>query len=499
MRPVKKTLWNNLDGFAILNGISIWDENYKNLLYTRLPGETNQDLKLRIERHQKTGTQATKQGLIDGLSNEFGLDSKNFFLKRKTFTLSYNPYPTDLVEEDIKVFYSLDNQTNWVEVGPQVMPSNYIESKKTKNGFIVWPMDNPVQHSKQFMYSNTIEILEDLPTCFIKIIYYLPIVKDDNTELVLFTDMCSVGDSEDLRFKYIVPEEQILDGNSIVAYTLNDIPEGIKNDFYFDKYTGHPKSKLYDIKSIIDDKHKHQWKDVRSDTCVWDVHKHYGSGVIPSFYDAYDGKENVPTSGFYKSNYTGGIEFYSDSLYMKEVYEEYGSGNPVPNWYPVVFPGKFYINGIPYYYFQNPIVSNISFNSGVATLPSGVDKGAHCILAKSGFYSVVGEDIIPNAYEDYEYFTGEDCQNAYSNIYRRRSNAIPEMGLDISLELGEYKIDYDNMKIYSSGITTATFIHDSTFIYSGVLLKHQLNPIYDHNKTFDNYFLHLTNVENEGI
>ena len=75
-RPIKKPVWNNIDAIGLLNGISIWDEQYQKLKYVRIPDETNIELRHKINNFRDNPVDGTiDQQLIIGLANELNLDS----------------------------------------------------------------------------------------------------------------------------------------------------------------------------------------------------------------------------------------------------------------------------------------------------------------------------------------------------------------------------------------------------------------------------------------
>jgi hypothetical protein len=123
------------------------------------------------------------------------------------------------------------------------------------------------------------------------------------------------------------------------------------------------------------------------------------------------------------------------------------------SWYIRIFPGRFYIDGIPFYYFEKPQKANIKFINGVASLPAGLDRGMYTIMAVSGYYdgstNNASGQYLDHVYEDYNYYVGIAGSICWSNIYRRRPNLKLGVPINISLQEGEYSIDFSNRKIYS--------------------------------------------------
>lgn len=496
-KPIKKQLWSNIDVFGLLNGIAIWDEQYQNLQYVRSPIEGPLDIRDKIKRHHDNPPNLTKQGLINGLSNDLGLTPYNT-LGSTIFELTVPPVPSgEAGVQDVFLSYQ-DSNGSWISVTPQVWNQGYQDAKANDYGFIVWQVDryNNLDTVKNFRYSNIIEIFGDFDdeTKF-KVVYPIyQIDEDNNRELVLFTDMDNPNNPEDTRFTYRKPYDPVL-GQDIVAYTLNDIPSGLVWNRYYDQGTGIAKDFLYVIKNHIDGKFKHRWNEISNNTAIWDIHKIYGSGHIPHFYDATIPVDTVPVIGDIPTGYfTGGVESFSESLYFKEI-EEVRTGG-VDHWYPVVFPGKFYLDGTPYYLFENMQYSNLEFTGNTASLPAGIERYHHTILVQSGFYanSYNDPDILTSGkiYEDYNYMTGDDGAGYWYDIYRRRPYLTASMGHEIVLDKGQYAIDFDNNQIHCSGLTKGTILWDNVTNPSGVRIEYDINPLNDKNITLEKYFVFLS-------
>ena len=139
-KPIKKQVWNNVDAFGLLNGISTWDENYLNLKYVRIPGESNIELRHKLNKFSEEQSPLygnLNQELIIGLANELGLDSYNI-IEQTSFDLNYVPFPYGAKgEQDIWVYYQEPNMDTWTEITPQLW-SEDVETSMPTSGFIVW-------------------------------------------------------------------------------------------------------------------------------------------------------------------------------------------------------------------------------------------------------------------------------------------------------------------------------------------------------------------------
>jgi len=495
-KPIRKNLWTNLDAIGLLNGLGIWDTQYKTLQYVRRPIDNNLDLRDRIIRSHNNPPGTTLQGLVNGLSNELGLEPYSLKTK-KTFYLSYQPTPIGTPnEQDIFAYYNISGV--WYELLPQVWSENYYDAKSNNYGFIVWQNDRyqNIEGLKNFEYSNIVEILQsDIPSnTEFKFIYSLKLLDEDNNITIHnYTDINNPNDSKDDRFTYYLPETPNKE-NQIIAYTLNSIPSNFRSNYYND--LGEAKDFIFTVRDHINTKYKHKWNDLRDSTCVWDIHLGYGSGHIPHFYDAVTPPIESEVDGYrYTSeSFNGGIESYSESLYVSDI-EISSDSNNREHWYPRVYPGKFYVNGIPYYLFENPQTINLTFNDGSCAIPTSLERYYHVILVNSGFYndSYSNPDSIIDGkiYEDYNYPVGYNGNNIYGNIYRKKSYIPNITNLD-DVSIGEYMIDYENSIIYAqsdSEVWNATLIYDAISIPSGTIIEYDLNPLNDQNISLESMFL----------
>jgi len=503
-KPVKRQRWSNIDIFGLINGISTWDDQYRTLLYVRNPSESTLDIRSKIFRNHNNPADLTKQGLLNGLCNEFQLDPYNV-QPLSVFQLTKFPSPSGEIDvQDIWVEYRDVNSTgDWNNIYPQVWGQTYLDNKQSKKGFIVWQNEKYINISgyKNFTYSNILEIMEDLPdNQELKISYYVKSV-DDNNNLILnkFTDIDNLEDQYNKKFIYKRANEIDI-ASGITVYTLNDIPTGLYYTYY-DLY-GRPKEQLYTIKEHINSKYKHTWGTMSNATVIWDVHKQYGSGNIPHFYDVAAPQNEIychsfaKENGYYYSGFIGGIDNVSQSLYFDQIVE---SGEAY-NWFFTLYPGKFYLDGTSFYMFENPGYASITFTSGQAILPSGVQRGAHVIIAKSGYYeeSCVEQDPFLSGYiyEDHTYPVGDGGESVWSYIYRRRGFMPSGVGYSVNLELGDYYIDFKNNLITANLLDDdATIIWENSLIPSGRIIAYDINPL--NNTTFSqqNYFIYLATKE----
>ncbi|MCK9428851.1 MAG: hypothetical protein M0R17_02420 [Candidatus Omnitrophica bacterium] len=508
MKPIKKQVWDNMSVFALLNGISIWNENYQSLKYVRKPYETNLDVRDNVLKSHDYKTDITQQGLINSIYNELDLIPYNV-LKKSIFYLSYNPVPSGNIEvQDISGFYKTSSGT-WNSIGPQIWSDNYFIAKQNKIGFIVWEdiKFNNISNIKNYTYSNVVEVFREFnDKTELKFEYYIQ-VKDsyDNINLIRYTDMNCQTDSNDIRYTYRFPTVSglNLDGD-IFCYTLGDIPSQIKHLYMDDN--NYPTQLYYDLKNYLDNKYKHRWDKITNNSCIWDINKNYGSGQINSFYDAL-APENHFSSSITHTGYYGGIESLSYSLHQSDFLEI--SGNQ--SWYLKLYPGKFYIDGIPFYYFENPQVSQLdlilSGNLYYSSIPSGLSRGMYTIASKSGYYDTYycnnsRDEFLSGVYEDYSYRTGFDGNKSWGDIYRKRPNINNNIGFQIDLDYGQYKIDFDNNLIYFNlpNITDynkVTFVWDNLLVPSGSILYYDLNPLNEQNLSLEKFFMYLSLVPNK--
>lgn len=493
-KPIKQQSWSRIDVLGLLNGISIWDDQYRELKYVRRPFDSSIDMRAKILNKHDNPVSTTKQGLINALSNEFGFQTYNV-TDKKTFELTYNPTVSGgATTQDVLGYYKIPGSDTWNTL-TQVWSDTYYQSKESKTGFIVWQNDKISSDfsEKNFTYSNLVEVLEDIPDMSeLKFIYYLVSYDEENKAYLLsFTDINNPNNPNDTTYTYRKKvSSPSLSG--IVAYTLDDIPENIYSGLYFSS-NGKPKELLYTIKNYINKKFKHTWGKITDRECIWNVHKLYGSGHIPHFYDAETPDNSSQYSGYY-SGYFGGIEELSDTLYPAEIIEQ---DEDAQQWYLKIYPGKLHVDGIPYYFFENPQIAHLDLSSGEATLPSGLTRGMYTILAKSGYYdnpyNGVRASYLSGVYEDYNYPLGDAGEVYWTHIYRHK----PYLETTVLRE-GEYNIDFSNQKIYANEVNDAIIIWEQVLEPSGIMLKYDLNPLNDQNLSFEKFFLFLTTGERNG-
>lgn len=501
-KPIKKQAWSKMDVFGLLNGISIWDSQYRELKYVRRPFDSNLDIRSKIYKQHDAPVDTSKQGLINAISHEFGFTPYNTSDK-KIFELTYKPTPSgDSDTNDIFGYYKEPGSSTWNTM-PQIWASGYTQAKESQLGFVVWQQDryNNIDGVKNFTYSNVTEVLHNIPDrSEVRFIYYLTDFDEDNNRILIqFTDINNPNDSNDTRFTYRLAEKNPSLSEPL-AYTLNDMPDNVYSGLYYDD-EDKPKELLYTIKEHINTKFKHKWGTLTDRECIWDIHKLYGSGHIPHFYDA-EAPDNMswctPTnngtlSGVVAfSGYLGGVEESSDVLYPAELVESSGDGQ---EWYLRVYPGRFYIDGVPFYYFENPQKEYLTFVSGQANLPSGLTRGMYTTMALSGYYDNPcqgwSDPFLSGIYEDYNYPVGEAGEVCWTHVYRHRPYLPSEYDHTLSLKEGEYNIDFENNVIYSNTVTDATLIWDQVIQPSGITLNYDLNPLNEQNLTFEKFFLFL--------
>lgn len=500
-KPVKRQVWTSLDAYGLVHGISTWDENHKNLKYVRLPNETNIELRQKINNIRRNPVYGISlQDLINGLSNELLLNEYNVN-PRTTFELTRDPFPSGNVnQQDIFVYYQPPEESGWLPVTPQLWASGYyIDSDHTvatSSGFIVWEnayyQDLPNIPDKTHNYSRLLTIMTTLPDLSrIKVSYN---VKVDGHQY-MFTDMSNPLDPYDDRFIYRTPYVTT-SGDFLtrcICYSLADMPNEISG-YYFNN-NGTATDRMYKLRDMIDNNFRHRWDTVRNRESIWDVHKNYSKGVVPSFTDT----PFVAQSGrvFSYTNFDGGVEYQDPVLSLKDI--EIVTSGSVENWYPRYFPGKFYYDGLSYRLMENPKSTYIDATSGSANLPSGIMRWYKTILASSGDYASSVDSFL---YRDYDYlirYRGIHDVEATgvlynTSIYRKRPYLNTLMGYNITLASGEYYIDYDADPpvLYTSGVNECVFIWDQIDTPSGRICDNiysDLNPLNDYNVSYHRYFL----------
>ena len=498
-KPVKKQRWSNIDVFGLLRGLGIWDPQYQALQYVRKPFDSGLDVRDRILRLNDHKASLTKQGLLNGLCAEFGFRPHNL-TKKNVFQLTRSPIPSgDVGIQDIWVYFREAGASGeWTELQPQLWGETYLQGKENSQGFIVWPEENytTVSGIKTFTYSTMLEILEELgDNQQIKIIYYTAYTDENNNrKLIRFTDMNNLSDSNDSRFLYREPVE-ISPLSGIIVYNLTDIPSNLTDRYY--NTNGHGTEQLYRIKKHFDKMYKHTWGTLADRTTIWDIGSVYGSGEIPHFFDSYVPKNDnqcLDVTGYF-SGYLGGIDYLSNALYISELVEMETDSQ---EWYPRIYPGRFYIDGIPYRLFEDPVMTGLVFVDGEANIPAGLERGMYTVLAKSSYYEQgccsVDEFLSGFVYEDYWAPLGEGGDQVWSDVYRRRPRLTAAQGYQLDLELGQYSIDFDAGKIRLNSIfTSGTLIWDRAIVPSGRILQYDLNPLNLTNLNLQKFFIYLVN------
>lgn len=505
-QPIRKPTWSNLDVFGLLNGLSTWDDQYSTLLYVRKPFETNLDIRDRIIHSHDYKSDITKQGVVNAINTEFSMTPYNV-TKKSIFELSYNPIPSGAPNtQDISGYYKTTSGT-WESIGPQMWSENYFVAKDNKVGFMVWQTNRftTIPNFKNFSYSTIVEVFREFDDLTeFKFEYYINGTDSyNNVELLRYTDMNNQTDPNDTRYTYRIDDKTLNLTDNAVLYNLNDIPSGLLS-LYYDN-DGHPTQLLYDLKRYIDNKFNHTWDKIVDKNCIWDVHKNYGSGQVTSFYDAIV-PPNSQRSSIYYSGYLGGIESLSYSLYPTPIEEMSGSAAV---WYMKVYPGNFYIDGIPFYYFESPSSGNLNLTlvstgtySGLysCAVPTGLTRGMYTIMANSGYYdsyycNSARDSYLSGVYEDCDYTAGIDGDSSWGNIYQRKACLTASMGLDTSLTMGRYMIDFNSNTIYARLPAThnkAVIYYDKAVTPSGSYLSYDLNPLNDQNLNLEKFFIFLT-------
>lgn len=498
MTPIKKQVWNNIDAFGLLNGIATWDDNYLNLKYVRIPGETNIELRHKLNKFSDTENPLygnITQELIVGLANELGLDSYNV-MEQTSFNLTYTPYPfAPKGVQDIWLYYQVPGDSTWYEVTPQLW-SEDVENVTPTSGFMVWEdsyFNNSSDDTKSNNYSRLLQIYSTLPNhSRVKVVYYREqINKDDERVYVKYSDTSNPNDTSD-NFKYY-KKDIVTSGyltNSPVVYTLSEIPTALSG-YYFTN-DGKPKDLMYSLRDKIDSVYRHRWENISDRVTIWDIDLNFNKGSIPSFYDS----PFTLLSGEYETiidNLTGGVDYYNSSMYLHDI--DVVTSGTIEHWYPRLQAGPLYINGKNYYLMQNPSGLIINLSSGATPLPSGIEIYHKVIINK-----VHTTPQYKYIYNDFDYnldFINVETQTSGTlklqpTVARQRSFLIPSMGFETTLASGEYMIDYNSGIIYSNGLSTEVLYFDNVIVPEKITIMDpafDLNPLNDTTIGFDEYFL----------
>ena len=504
-KPIKKQIWNNVDAFALINGIATWDDNYKNLRYVRIPDESNIDLRHKINNFRENKiTGSTNNDLVNGLANELNLETYNLDIKT-TFDLTRTPFPIIVTDDgssylstsgvqDIFVYYQEPNMSGWTEILPQYWNED-VKNSTPNSGFIVWEdayfAPTYTDHKSNY-YSKLLKVYNNLPNnTKMKIVYGIEQFDVDNNRVYSkFTDMAVIGDD---RFIYKTPDvvtSGMLLTNPIV-YNLNNIPGELEH-MYFD-ISGRATSYLYNIRNNIDKIYRHRWDSIADRQTIWDINAGFSSGVIPSYYDVEFQTQDINEFINSESGYlTGGVDYYNSALYLKDIDIV---TTDKEHWYPVLQPGKFYYNGVSKRLMENPSGIVLDLSAGITPLPNDI-KIHHNIIFDTTNTTIVNKYLYDEYDYDIEYV--DPNTNNYGQyiptptIARKRPYLTQDMGFDLILGLNEYAIDFDNRMIHSNGIGQGVLYFDNTDVPDKVVIQDprtDLNPINDTSVGFSEYFL----------
>ena len=501
MKPIKKQTWNNVDAIGLINGISTWDDNFLNLKYVRIPGETNIELRHKINAFADNNNPlygSIEQQLIIGLANELGLDSYNI-MNQTTFNLSRPPFPVgNKREQDIFLYYQEPGLDTWTEITPQYW-SEDVEHTIPTSGFIVWENSYFAQSttsSKTNNYSRLLQIYSVIPNnSRLKVIYSIQKIDSDNNKYtVKFTDMDNVNNPESRDFLYYKSDEVTIPDLNIkpIVYSLGEIPPAYSGVYY--NPDGTATSKLFKLRDKIDSVYRHRWKNIADRKTIWDINLNFSKGTIPSFYDtAFE-----TTSGVYEvvmSNLTGELGYYNPALYIKDIDIVQDNANNKEYWYPVLQPGPLYIDGRNYYLMENPKGVFINLFSGTTVLPSGI-KVYHKVILNTSQVFPVTENLQQDVdytveFKDYDLNISSEIK-LNSSIARKRSYLNNDMGFQTILDTNEYMIDYMSGVIYSNGLTNGVLYWDDVLVPDKVTISGEvadLNPLNDTSLGYDEYFM----------
>jgi hypothetical protein len=494
MEQQKLNVWNTFDEFGLLVGLGHWSNDGRELKYVRYPGETNSQLKERILDVYKHKANSSYQGLINGLSRDFLLPRYNV-VTQYFYYLTEEPYPQC---SGIKVYTS--GNGSWTELLPQVRASGYAG---TTSGWIVW--NYPDHDTNYGNYTQILEILSgSLPAdeTPLRIEYQVLDYYDNQGTPTLKwkTDMDSVGILDDDEYKFRVKKATTPNPSSqIVIHRLNNLAnDPFSGTWYTSEFSA--TSKLKEVAGYLNNKHPNEWGKIPWNTLTWENTENLSQGVIPTLFDA-----ELPndTSGFLDlTKFIGGTSAGPDLCMVGiQKVEDAGHTGIYAHWYPIIYPGKFYIynnqtmstNDIlsgslrphtDFYLFENKKEQFITLTSNSGSISNLLEPvySDLIVVAASGYSGTTG-NYFSELYH-YPYGSGQTYNSQY--IYNRQYNIYDKINKKHTFNSGEY------------------YINSETGFISGVLLSGNIHVVWEDiyssgiGKIMSGIDLNLYNIDRES-
>lgn len=299
----KHFVWTELDSWGIPFGVY------------RLPMESNKDFKARLLAAMKANGDASKQGLIDGLSALFRLKTYNIESTRH-FYLNLTPVEYNAAGEVLDITVTIDStaQTqnleyytpkDWMSGGR----GNYVFDADAE-GYIIWRDSNG-------KYTNHLEFLTAPPTGTAITIDYWAKIDDTYVHVVETSEEnpSLVPKSSETPTGQQITVQQLFDADFLSEHT---------------KSTGVPDESLQKIISDANEHYPFQWGQFVWDKFQWDID--VNEGLLPSYYDG------TTQSGDFKSGTGHGNALKIESLTLQG--------------YPNIYPGYLYYSGREYYMYK---------------------------------------------------------------------------------------------------------------------------------------------------
>lgn len=356
--PKRISRWTTIDEFGMLLGL------------TRAPGETIKSFKARILEFMKWPPGATRQGLVNALSNYFETESY-VVEEKKVFSLSLPPLNVDPeTGRLLPVSASINGQSI-----PQVVESNtppwgwaiptgLVTYESATSGFIIWK--DPLGG-----YTNTFEVLGDsyLNGSEVKVRYYSLI-----NGIVQSVEDRNNPELSNLVYRKKVPMMTQLDTKPAPSNVFHDTsyvlpPSGFAfwtvqvnalsdREFLYDPnyqwfVSGVPGHKLTSIISEIEQLYPMYWDNFYWDKYGFDYEELTGPSEIETIFDASIASyQNISgdalgLASMGQSYFRGGVGFGDDVAVESVAIQSDGS------WRPEVRTGYFYVGNQEYYLFSD--------------------------------------------------------------------------------------------------------------------------------------------------
>jgi len=324
MQVVRKDRWTQFDEFGLLVGLGQFSQDGKELLRVRKAGETNRELKTRIDAVFSHLSNSSKQGLVNGICRDLGLTRYNV-IDKNIFYLSTDIDPQR--HSAMKVYTSSDEGSTWTELTPRLESDHYVETEggayarysTASAGWILWRRDTN-------SFTRIVEIVSTLADqTRIKLEY--PYLNDQDDEVTM-VDVDKEDDNITEMKPYTYRVADTPGTRTAVIYTLDEFADLSSVDDYLVKAIAEYMMKNYPI----------EWGKFVFDRTRWDADTQGGRYAIDTLFDA----ERLADA----SGYMGGIDYGTD-LHMV------GKEITPTGWFARLSPGKFYIGPTPYYLYES--------------------------------------------------------------------------------------------------------------------------------------------------